>query len=311
MSLEYNHIGNTWAIQVHTPILDMTEEDKKLAVELLVKNVVLVWKKQDLSPRQELDFIGSIGDYDHSEIDQHWESLPDDTKDLFIKEYPGILRVSGIVGDQGNPGHFPEKEELLWHSDRIGDTNRRQCVWLYGETGTEGSITRWSNGYMAYDGLSQETKDMIQEWDVQHYNTRYRTDNSHSSHRLRKKKDEKNKQLNISHKLVIKNNYGRKSLFLSPFQVGIISGMTEKESIEWSESMLDHLTSPEYTYAHEWEDGDVVIGEMTFGLHARDRFENIGHRCLHHVQFNLNKILPNVSYEGYNGKVNPHPSYQI
>lgn len=299
--MEYSIHENGWVVRVSTPILEMSDTDKQEAFSLLRNNVVLLWKNQKLSPQEELDFCGSIGDYDFKHVDDMWDSLPDDQKDIFIKEYPGILRVTGRSGAAGGPGHFHHKDELKWHSDRIGNPIRKNCVWLYGVSDTRGSVTNLSNGFLAYENLSATDKSFYDSLEVQHYNTRYRSDRDRSSHSFRKSQDEKFKEMDIWHKVVIENDFGRKGFFISPLQVGRISGMSEKESLLWADDLLEYLVQPEFVYSHKWEDGDVLIGEQSFGMHSRDAFDGMDKRYLHHIQFNLNKIAPNLKYKGYNG----------
>lgn len=305
MSLEYSFYKDSWAVQILTPIVDINEEDKKELCELLVNNPVIFWKKQDLTPQQELDFCKSIGRYHYDDVDWKtlWDSLLEDTKSTFLYEYPGILRVTGKKGVTGLPGHFAHKDELGWHSDSIWNPNRKNCIWLYGVSDTKGSVTRYINNFLVYESLSPELKDLYDNYEIQFYGNRFKKDVETSSYKRSIIRDKEIKELGIFHKLVLDNGYNKKGLFLSPHQLGVVKGMTEEESLQWGNEMLEYMSQPQFVYKHEWEDGDVVIGEQTFTVHMRDAFEDVEKRYLHHIQFNMNKALPNLKYEGYNGNL--------
>ena len=305
MTLEYSISEKGWPVEIHTPILDITEEDKKELCELLLNNVVIYWKKQNLTPQQELDFCKSIGRYHYDDVDwkELWNTLTDETKSTFLYEYPGILRVTGKPGITGKPGHFSHKEELGWHSDSIWNPNRKNCIWLYAVSGTKGSITRYINNILVYESLPNDLKEIYNNYEVQFYGNRFKKDFETLSYKKAIKRDEEMKELGIFHKLVLDNGYGRKGLFLSPHQLGIVKGMSEEDSLQWANEMLEYMTKPEFVYSHRWEDGDVVISEQTFSVHMRDSFEDMEKRYLHHIQFNMNNIIPNLKYEGYNGKL--------
>ena len=111
------------------------------------------------------------------------------------------------------------------------------------------------------------------------------------------------KSLNFKNKLVLTNAYGQKGLYISPLQVGDITGLTYEEMVEFTDNILEHITQPKYVYSHHWEDGDVLIGEQFFGVHKRDAFEKMHERYLHRIAFNSSKLMPNLKYEGYNGNL--------
>jgi alpha-ketoglutarate-dependent taurine dioxygenase len=302
LALEYSFLENGWVVRIHNRIQDMSLEDKLEALELLRKNVVVVWKNQKLTPREELDFCGSFGSYDFADVAEYWDNLPSDQQDIFIKEYPGILRVTAKPGTNGGPGHFSHKTELKWHSDRIGHPDRRPCVWLYGITDTTGSVTNFTNNFLAYNALSEEEKNFYGGLRVSHYNTRYQQDSDRSTHAWRIEENLIIKNMGIWDNIIVENDFGDKSFFFSPLQVGCIEGMSEEKSLEIADELLQYLTQPQFVYSHQWEDGDVVISEQTFSMHSRDAFNDMEKRYLHHIQFNVEKILPDLKYPGYNDR---------
>lgn len=304
MTLEYEVLDNGWTVNVHTPIKDINESDKKDLLDLMIRNTCVFWRNQKLTPQEELDFCGSFGYYDFDTVNHEvWNTLSEKRKSLFYPEYPGILRVTAKPGLTGYPGHFDHAEDLEWHCNRPGDPNRKPFVYLYAVEGSKGSVTHWTNGMLAYNDLSEETKKYYETIEVQYYGTRWRKDLDTDQGVWRTEKDAELKKLNLRHKIIMSNLYGQKGIAMSPYDIGELKGMSEEEMINWSNDVIKYLTQPKYVYSHYWEDGDVIIGEQFFGLHKRDAFDKMHERYLHRIAFNADKLLPEMKYEGYGGYI--------
>lgn len=299
MSLEYEVLDNGWTVQIHTPIKDITEEEQAEILKLIIQNTMVFWRNQNLNEQEELDFCARFGGIDFTSLD--WDKATDDQKSLFIREYPGILRVTAKPGETGRPGHFHHKEELKWHCNRPNDPKRKSFIWLYAVEGSKDSITHWTNSILAYNDLPPELKKHYDTLEVSYHDSRFRIDHDRETYQKHLKKIEHLKTLNFKNKLVLTNPYGQKGLYISPLQVGEITGMDFEEMIEFTNNILEYLTQPKYVYSHHWEDGDVLIGEQFFGLHKRDAFEKMHERYLHRIAFNSTKMFPELKYEGYTG----------
>ena len=74
-------------------------------------------------------------------------------------------------------------------------------------------------------------------------------------------------------------------IYLSYFQLDYFEGMTREESMAIAKPLHDHLTQDKYCYHHDWQNGDLVIGDQWFGIHKRWPFEKITERLLHRSVF--------------------------
>lgn len=283
MSLEFETLNNGWTTKIHTPIKDLTKENCYSVIDLLIENTCVIWNKQELSKQDELDFISRLGSYEYS--DMIWNNLDEESKSLFYPDYPGLMRVTGAPGLTGSPGQFGHTEELAWHCDGPTNIKRSPFVYLYAVEGSAGSVTHWTNGIKAYQGLDPIDKHFMETFEVQYYGQRYRKDLNTKQGKWRLKEDQKLKELNLRHKIVIENKLGQKGLAVSPLQVGEVTGMNHEEMLKFTEKLLAFLTKPEYVYSHHWQDGDVAISDQFFGIHKRDQFNGMNARLLHRLAF--------------------------
>jgi taurine dioxygenase len=303
MALEYTK--HDWVVEIQTPVQEITEEEKSTVLDLILDNTFVRWKKQKLTPQEQLDFISGFG-----AVDRYWKNWEHvNNKHLFFEGYPGIIRVSGKLKD-GKIGQFGHKEVLKWHCNRPQDPNRKPFVWLYAVGGSEGSVTHWTNNFLAYNDLTAEEKAFYETIKIQYIGHRFEKEMKYTNNKLRYERvDNQLAQMDLWHKMILTNPNGKKGIWISPLEVGSIDGMSEKEMLEFTQEMLEKLTRPKYVYSHKWEDGDLTISEQFFGLHQRDHFENMHLRELHRIGFNANKLIPDMRYEGYNGYLEGHTGF--
>ncbi len=78
------------------------------------------------------------------------------------------------------------------------------------------------------------------------------------------------------------------------------SGVSREELTEFHRSLREALYSPKNFYAHEWQEGDVVVADNFSLLHGRESFETKAPRHLRRVHVLSNPPLDNprlVSHE--------------
>ncbi len=56
--------------------------------------------------------------------------------------------------------------------------------------------------------------------------------------------------------------------------------MPVKERRALVKELLDHVTQPEFCYRHEWQEGDLVIGDNRCVLHRATPFDTTRHKRL-------------------------------
>lgn len=81
----------------------------------------------------------------------------------------------------------------------------------------------------------------------------------------------------VHHPLVREAPLGRKALFVGGHCVGVV-GMGQDEGHEFVEALYDHVTQPKYIHRHQWTEGDIVIWDNRFALHAATALETDKYR---------------------------------
>lgn len=116
----------------------------------------------------------------------------------------------------------------------------------------------------AYDDLPQETKDRIDGmtgihdfWLGRKYAGLDVTDEMRASMPMPP----------VHHPLVRTAPNGRKAVFVGGHCVGVV-GLPEAEGHKLVEQLYDHVTQPRYVYRHHWREGDIVIWDNRYALHA-------------------------------------------
>lgn len=77
------------------------------------------------------------------------------------------------------------------------------------------------------------------------------------------------------------------------------TGIAENELEEFHKDLLSSLYAPDYFYAHEWQNGDMVIADNFTLLHGRESFISRSSRHLRRVQVHSDTPLDNLGLESY------------
>jgi taurine dioxygenase len=72
---------------------------------------------------------------------------------------------------------------------------------------------------------------------------------------------------------------GRTALYVSTFVAGI-DGLPDGEAKDLIDLLLEHTLRPEWTYSHEWQDGDLVVFDTVGTVHSRDDFSKEATRSM-------------------------------
>lgn len=301
--MEYTIHKNGWTVICYTPIQDLTPDDKRQVLDFILKNTCVVFKGQNLTPAQEMDFCSSFGDTD-SFTSSQFENIPDNFKSIFLsKEYSSIIRVTAEKHPEyGGTGLFSHKDDLDWHNNQPDRPDRRPFVYLHSKHGSEGSITGFTNNILAYENLSDDDKNAYDNIEILYGNNEWKKDDDELGRRdSTDKRMENTLKSQIWHKLVVENIYGQKGLNISPLQVYDVRGIDENKKDDLLKDILEYITQAKFVYDHHWEDGDVLIAEQLFGIHKRYAFEDMENRLLHRIVFNASNMIPKLRYKGFNG----------
>lgn len=224
------------------------------------------------------------GMFGHTRLDTvDAETFKNNAKNLKHAEGNVTLRVTGELDENGKPGLFGFAHELEWHANKVEQPDRKSMVWLYGEKGTAGSITEFTNHVLAYQDLDERFKQEIQDLKI-NYQYTFPYVNPKYNH---------GKSTAGWHTppVVYTNLAGQTGIHLSWLHVDYFEGMSPEESKEIVNQLRDHiLGNNNYRYAHQWEDGDVLLMEQWLGVHRRPAFDNMQQRVLDRIETNFDKI---------------------
>lgn len=250
---------------------EINQEQVNQLAKLLLTNTVVVTKKQELTPADEIRIASMFGNVEYYNAQN---DIGASTNFILKDSSNKILRVTGEKNDHGEPGMFGHVTELEWHCNRPTWPDRKPIIWLFGERGTKGSRTSWLNFQMVYQDLTDAQKEQFEnlELDVGH-NAFYEYYSKVNPHKPRHYP-----------KLVQTNALGIKSLFMPFNQVHFIKDWDQQISRKLIEDLRDNLILNEkYMYHHDWDDGDIVISDQWSGIHKRWEFEHMDKRVVHRI----------------------------
>jgi taurine dioxygenase len=243
--------------------LDLTKPLDDEAVseirEALLDHIVLCFHGQDLDPEGLIAFSGRFGKLDDNRRSPH-NRHPD---------YPlnvGVHSNKPIVADK--PVTVAEKHFGVannWHSDR-SFTNRPETMgFLFAKILPEiGGDTMFANMYMAYETLSPAFQRMIEPLAAVHDVTFVANFSREGPERQAVRR-----QMHppVVHPVVrVHPETGRKALYVDA-RVRNFVGMTEEETKQLREYLIQHATRYEMVYRHRWGLHDLLMWDNRCAMH--------------------------------------------
>ena len=275
--MNVSYANNGWTVFIDNDIKTLSNEEILQVGRLTVSNMCVVFKKQTLTPEDELRICSVIGEYQY--VPHDYERVQ------HIRVNDGILRVTGKKNEKGEEGLFGHTSALDWHANQTSNKNRMPLIWLYGVEGTTGSRTSWINNIASYEDLSDEMKDKIK--DIKVY-CGYKT-GSYSTSKFFVEHVNKDNPIN----LIQTNKEGKKGLYFPFLQIFGFEGYEDTEFNSIMSELREHILQSKYCYHHDWDDGDIIISEQWLSIHKRWEFEHMNKRVLHRIAFNYDKLYPN------------------
>lgn len=234
-------------------------------VKALADRCVLLFRDQDLTPDQHIEFSRRLGP-----LEEHVLS------NFCLPGHPEIFVVSNIIENGKHVGAYGGSKQ--YHSDlAYNEKPSMGSVFHCLECPEEGGETAIVSMSAAYDALPQARRDWLdQKRAVFDYVWYYE-----QSHRDRPKltEEQKAKVPPIGHPAVRTHPVnGRPSLFLSEVWVRRFEGVSDAESQSVLSELLEFATRPEFTYVHKWTPGDVLIWDNRNSIHKACPFDETGTR---------------------------------
>ena len=196
-------------------------------------------------------------------------------------ENPEIFRVT--LDPKKNPSAEYLKGTFDWHIDGCTDDVPIMATMLSAHAVAEsGGETEFASAYAAYDALDDDEKAHLETIRVVHtVEASQRLHNPNPSPEL---VEIWRKRPSKVHPLVWTHRDGRKSLVLGA-TTDHVEGMDRDEGRALLDDLLARATTPDRTYRHTWQVGDVVIWDNRGVLHRACPYDPSSPRDMHRTTF--------------------------
>ena len=163
----------------------------------------------------------------------------------------------------------------LWHTDASFKHVPARCSLLAAhEVPPTGGETEFADMRAAFDALPQARKDEIEDLVVEHsiYRSRERMGFIGYNEATRAELPPVQQVLVRTHP-----GSGRKTLYLAAHASHVLGWPLEKGQALIDE-LIAHATQPQFTYAHNWQVGDVVMWDNRCTMHRARPYEDLKYR---------------------------------
>ncbi len=225
---------------------------------ILEQRGVIIFRKLHATDEQQVEIAGTMG-----------KVIPQGEK--------GIFKVSLDKNENEVADYL--RGSFFWHIDGTTDDIPTRASFLNAKRLSDvGGQTQFANTYAAYEDLSDEDKQVIDNLKV--VNTlenalRMIEPQPKYEELLRWQKHEPK-----VHPLVWTHQSGRKSLVLGANAESVV-GMSGPEGRALLCRLLEWSTQPEYVYTHEWSVGDMLVWDNTGVMHRVEPYPLDSGRMMH------------------------------
>jgi alpha-ketoglutarate-dependent taurine dioxygenase len=241
-------------LDVSRPLDETTVDAIRRAVQ---EHLLVFFRGQELTEEAQVRFTRYFGEPRVHVREQRERRVPE------------IFLVSNVL-ENGEPIGSLGYGELTFHSDlsyldRPGSYSIVYAV----EVPERGGDTQWANCYAAYEALPEDLRARVVPLRAVH----------------RHGEDKQNPEVPAVHPVVRTHpDTGRRALYVSHQFTRRIEGLPEDEGRELLDTLLTHVSRPEFVWTHKWKAGDVVLWDNRCTLHRREPFDERERRILKRTQ---------------------------
>jgi taurine dioxygenase len=165
-----------------------------------------------------------------------------------IQGFPEIMLLSD-----------PHPISSTWHQDTTHGRQPPAYTMLLGRVIPPfGGDTQFANSYLAYDGLSEGLREVLDEMRAVHQGTE-----------LAQSAGLEVQAVTSVHPVIrVHPETRRKSLFVNANYVTNFEGWTRDESRPLLQYLYGQIARSEYTYRHRWQTGDLLVWDNRCAMHA-------------------------------------------
>jgi taurine dioxygenase len=262
MNIEFRELNANIGSVVHGLNLSepLSQPIRDRLMRELADRCVLLFKAQDITPAQHIDFSRALGS-----LEEHVLS------NFCLLGHPEIFVVSNIVENGRHVGAYGGSKK--YHSDlAYNEAPSMGSVFHCLECPEEGGETAIVSMSAAFAALPEERRDWLSKqravFDYVWYYERAHPD------RPTLTEAQKARVPPVSHPAVRTHPInGQPSLFLSEVWVRRFEGLEDAESQRIVAEMLEFATGPEFSYVHKWSPGDVIVWDNRNSIHKACPFD--------------------------------------
>ncbi len=244
-----------------------TEEAAKLIREKVEERTVLVFPKLNLSDEEQVQITELIGPRQMMHVDRETGDLKD------------IYQVT--LDRKLNPQPEYVLGTFFWHMDGITVDAPPSFATLLScrRKAPEGGQTEFASTYAAYEGLPDAEKVQLAELKAVHS---VKASLSHIADAIPQREYDAVTKIGLikEHPIVWTHGSGRKSMV-----IGTTADHVVGQSIAAGRAMLVRLqewaAQPDYSYRHQWEEGDFVVWDNTGAMHRVIPYDARSGRMMH------------------------------
>lgn len=245
----------------------LTRDDIAAITAAMDEHAVLIFRDQELTNDQQVAFTESLGRLE--------DVVATSLRDADDQRLPPVFADVSNLDKDNKPFALDDRRRLfaignrLWHSDSSFKVIPARYSLLYSRTVTsKGGNTEFANMRMAYDALDEETKDQVEDLICEHSQIYSRQKLGFTDFTA----EERERFKPVLQRLVrVHPSTGRKSIYLSSHAGGIV-GWPTPEARAFLLDLTEHATQREFTYAHKWRVGDLVMWDNQQTMHRARPF---------------------------------------
>ena len=240
----------------------LTDETLQTLIQALGRHGVLKYPKQDLTARQLRDFAARFGELEVNVANAYQEP-----------GLPEVMILSNMVKD-GKPVGLADAGQD-WHTDMsysrmIAFTNILYGITIPRRDGKSLGNTEFCNMHAAYEGLPAELKKRLEGMTATHDFNKFweMMRRERGSTRPPLTEAQRAAKPPVSHPVFLVHPItGKRVLYCNPGYAISINEMSERESEETLEFLFAHQVRPEYRYANQWVEHDVLMWDNMGTIH--------------------------------------------
>jgi len=264
--------------------ISLTDVPNAAVVSVIEENLekygVLIFRKQDITPEQQVCFSKAFGPLTIPKIKA---SRPDHVTEIS----EAILEVGNTGASLVTFSPSSPDGELEWHSDQIQRQVPARASLLYGRIiPTHGGDTLFACMYSAYDDLSKAQKSRFANLEVVNSVIGVQAWLEAEGHVGKSNRQlQKNNEYAIHPLVRVHPITGRKALYFgNQVSVGVV-GWEKETSMNFFKKLTKHACASKFQYQHKWRVGDAVLWDNRRVLHAGTAYDMNEQRLLHRTTF--------------------------